>query len=70
MIIPSVLTDEEIRTVREHTETYMKNTESLPEHHRAPIGTRFDGFKTVCFARQCPRGVEVSSLDLGGLKGD
>lgn len=37
LVIPNVLTDEEIRTVREHTEIYAKNPESLPEHHRAPI---------------------------------
>ena len=37
LVIPNVLTDEEIRTVREHTEIYAKNPESLPEHHRTPI---------------------------------
>lgn len=37
LIIPNVLTDEETRTVREHTEIYTKNPESLPGHHRAPI---------------------------------
>ena len=37
LVIPNVLTDEEIRTVCEHTEIYAKNPESLPEHHRTPI---------------------------------
>ena len=37
LVIPGVLTDEEIRTVRKHTEILLKNPESLPEHHRAPI---------------------------------
>lgn len=37
LVIPGVLTDEETRTVREHTETLLRDPESLPEHHRAPI---------------------------------
>ena len=37
LVIPNVLTDEEIETVREHTQTYVKKPESLPEHHRSPI---------------------------------
>ena len=37
LVIPSVLTEEEVGIVREHTETYTKNPESLPEHHRAPM---------------------------------
>ena len=35
LVIPGVLTDEETRTVREHTETLLQDPESLPEHHRA-----------------------------------
>ena len=37
LVIPGVLTDEETRTVREHTEILLQDPESLPEHHRAPI---------------------------------
>ena len=37
LVIPGVLTGEEIRTVREHTTIYMKDPESLLKHHRAPI---------------------------------
>ena len=37
LVIPGVLTDEETRVVREHTETLLQDPESLPEHHRAPI---------------------------------
>ena len=37
LVIPGVLTDEEMRAVREHTETLLQDPESLPEHHRAPI---------------------------------
>ena len=37
LVIPSVLTDEEIAIARDHVETYMKTPESLPEHHRSPI---------------------------------
>ena len=36
-VIPGVLTEEEIRTVREHTKIYVKDPDSLPTHHRAPI---------------------------------
>ncbi len=37
LVIPGVLTEEEIRTVREHTKIYVKDPDSLPTHHRAPI---------------------------------
>ncbi len=37
LVIPSVLPEEEIRTVREHTKIYVKDPDSLPTHHRAPI---------------------------------
>ena len=37
LVIPSVLTDKEIEIVRNHTQTYNKDPESLPEHHRAPM---------------------------------
>ena len=37
LVIPNVLTAEEIETVRAHLETYSKNIESLPEHQQAPI---------------------------------
>ena len=37
LVIPSVLTDEEIAITRDHIDTYMKTPESLPEHHRSPI---------------------------------
>ncbi|MGA1199315.1 MAG: phytanoyl-CoA dioxygenase family protein [Candidatus Latescibacterota bacterium] len=37
LVIPSVLTEDEVQTVRAHVKTYSKNVESLPEHHRAPI---------------------------------
>ncbi|MDA0746116.1 MAG: phytanoyl-CoA dioxygenase family protein [bacterium] len=37
LVIPGVLTDEEIQKVRAHVEILMKDPESLPEHHRAPI---------------------------------
>ncbi len=37
LVIPSVLTDDEVRAVREHTEMLSKNPKCLPEHHRAPI---------------------------------
>ena len=37
IVIPNVLTDEEVQTVREHTQTDLKKPESLIEHHRAPI---------------------------------
>lgn len=37
LVIPSVLTHEEVRTVREHTEMLSENPEGLPEHHRSPI---------------------------------
>ncbi len=36
-IVPGVLTDDEVKSVREHVDIYMKNPESLPDHHRAPI---------------------------------
>ena len=37
LVIPGVLTDDEVRSVREHVDVYMKDPDSLPEHHRAPI---------------------------------
>ena len=37
LVIPGVLTDDEIETVRDHINTYNKDIESLPEHHRAPM---------------------------------
>lgn len=37
LVIPGVLSEEEVRTVREHTENLSKNPESLPGHHQAPI---------------------------------
>ena len=37
LVIPGILTEEETRTVREHTETFLTNPENLPEPHRAPI---------------------------------
>ncbi len=37
LVIPGVLTHEEVQTVREHAETLLKTPESLPEHHQAPI---------------------------------
>ncbi len=37
LVIPGVLTDEETRAVRDHTEILLWDPESLPEHHRAPI---------------------------------
>ena len=37
LVIPSVLSDEEIAIARDHVETYMKTPESLPDHHRSPI---------------------------------
>jgi len=37
LVIPNVLTDDEIRIVSEHTDTYSNNPDSLPESHRAPI---------------------------------
>jgi hypothetical protein len=37
LVIPGVLEEDEIRSVRAHVETYIKNPESLPEHCRAPI---------------------------------
>ena len=36
-VIPSVLTQTEIQTVRAHLEAYTNNPDSLPEHHRAPM---------------------------------
>ncbi len=37
LVIPGVLSDEETRAVRDHTEILLRDPESLPEHHRAPI---------------------------------
>ena len=37
LVIPSVLTSEEIAVARDHIDTYMKMPESLPEYHRSPI---------------------------------
>ena len=37
LVILGVLTEEEIRTVREHTKIYVKDPDSLPTHHQAPI---------------------------------
>lgn len=37
IVIPSVLTEEEVETVRAHLDVYSKDIESLPEHHRAPM---------------------------------
>ncbi|MCZ6675620.1 MAG: phytanoyl-CoA dioxygenase family protein [Candidatus Poribacteria bacterium] len=37
LVIPGVLTEKEVRIVREHIKTYTENPESLPEHHRAPM---------------------------------
>ncbi len=36
-VIPSVLTDEELETVRKHTDVYSNDPDSLPEEHRSPI---------------------------------
>ena len=36
-VIPGVLSEDEVQSVREHVDTYMKDPESLPEHLRAPI---------------------------------
>ncbi len=37
LVIPGVLTDDAIQSVREHIDVYMKDPGSLPEHQRAPI---------------------------------
>lgn len=37
LVIPNVLTETEIQTVRAHMEAYVRDAENLPEHHRAPI---------------------------------
>lgn len=37
LVIPSVLSDEEIQTVRAHVDKVSKDPESLPEYHRAPM---------------------------------
>ncbi|MCZ6632484.1 MAG: phytanoyl-CoA dioxygenase family protein [bacterium] len=37
LVIPGVLTEKEVRIVREHIKTYTENPESLLEHHRAPM---------------------------------
>ena len=37
LVIPRVLTDDEVQSVREHVDVYMKDPDSLPERHRAPI---------------------------------
>jgi hypothetical protein len=37
LVIPEVLEQEEIKTVRDHINTLNRNPESLQEHHRAPI---------------------------------
>jgi hypothetical protein len=37
LVIPSVLTSEEIQTVSSHVDTYSTDPESLPEQHRSPI---------------------------------
>ena len=37
IIIPAVLTGEEVDAARAHTDAYCNRPESLPEHHRAPI---------------------------------
>ncbi len=37
LVIPAVLTNDEVQTVREHLEILLRNQESLPAHHRAPI---------------------------------
>jgi len=37
MVIPNVLTQDEVETVRAHLDVYSKDVDSLPEHHRAPM---------------------------------
>ena len=37
LVIPQVLTVDEIRTVREHTDALANDADSLPGHHRAPM---------------------------------
>lgn len=37
LVIPSVLSQEEIEAVRAHTEAYAREPESLPAHQRAPM---------------------------------
>ncbi len=37
IVIPNVLTETEVHTVKEHIAALSKTPESLPEHHRAPI---------------------------------
>ena len=37
IVIPSVLTADEIKTVSAHVDAYSTDADSLPEHHRAPI---------------------------------
>ncbi|MBT3604237.1 MAG: phytanoyl-CoA dioxygenase [Candidatus Latescibacteria bacterium] len=37
LVIPNVLTEEEVKTVRAHLDVYAKDIDSLPEHHRAPM---------------------------------
>lgn len=37
LVIPSVLSEDEISAVRDHVDAYSDDPDSLPEHHRAPM---------------------------------